>query len=139
MLIRFIFPLLFSEIMPILPIDSGRYGSKEIRLIFDEEKRLEYNLEFEAAVAEAQAMLKIIPFEADREISEIAHSGKIELTRVKELESISEHDTAAVIEALSEQCSEDSKPWIHYGLTSNDIVDTTNSMQLRDAFFDNYA
>jgi adenylosuccinate lyase len=53
---------------------------------------------------------------------------------VKELESFTDHDMAAVVNALSEKCSETTKPWIHFGLTSNDIIDTTTSMQLREAF-----
>ena len=69
-----------------------------------------------------------------KEIVKIAKSDKITLERVGKLEAISEHDTAAVVEALSEKCSAKSKPWIHYGLTSNDIIDTTISMQMRDAF-----
>jgi adenylosuccinate lyase len=50
--------------MPILPIDSGRYGSKEMRAIFEDEKRLQYQLDFEAAVAQAQARIGMIPAEA---------------------------------------------------------------------------
>ena len=41
---------------------------------------------------------------------------------------------AALVEALSEQCSDKAKPWVHYGLTSNDVVDTCTSMQEKDAF-----
>ena len=44
--------------MPILPIDSGRYGSKEIREIFEDERRLQYQLDFEATVAQVQARLE---------------------------------------------------------------------------------
>jgi adenylosuccinate lyase len=119
--------------MPVLPIDSGRYGSKEIKQIFEEEKRLHYQLEFEAAVAKAQGKAKIIPYSASDEITKVTKSGRISLERVKELETISDHDTAALVEAVSEQCSDKTKPWIHYGLTSNDVVDTASSMQLRDA------
>src|ERR671921_1835965 len=115
--------------MPILPIDSGRYGSKEIKKIFEEEQHLQYQLDFEAAVSAAQAYIKMIPENASDDIIKKAKSGK-----VKELEAVTEHDTAAVVEALSEQCSEKSRPWIHYGLTSNDILDTAISMQMRDAF-----
>lgn len=50
--------------MPILPIDSGRYGSKEMREIFEDERRLQYQLDFEATVAQVQARLGIIPTEA---------------------------------------------------------------------------
>src|ERR671923_745275 len=119
--------------MPILPIDSGRYGSKEMRAIFEDEKRLQYQLDFEAAVAQAQARIGMIPAEAAREIEKAASSGKVTLARVSKLEAASEHDTAAMVEALSEQVSAKSKPWIHYGLTSNDVVDTSTCMQMRDA------
>jgi len=120
--------------MPILPIDSGRYGSKEMKEIFEECKRLDYELEFEAAVANAQADINIIPRYAASEITEIITSNKITLNRIKDLEKISDHDTAAMIEAISELCSNNTKPWIHYGLTSNDVVDTSTSIQMREAF-----
>ena len=119
--------------MPVLPIDSGRYGSREIKQIFEEEKRLDYQLAFEAAVAMAQARIDIIPTYACDEIVKKTRSGRIKLNRIKELEKISDHDTAALVEALSEQCSDKTKPWIHYGLTSSDVVDTATSMQMRDA------
>lgn len=120
--------------MPILPIDSGRYGSKEMRGIFEDETRLQYQLDFEAAVAQAQTQIGMIPVDAAREIAKRARSGKVTLERVSELESVSEHDTAAIVETLSEQVSAKAKPWVHYGLTSNDIVDTSTCMQMRDAF-----
>jgi adenylosuccinate lyase len=120
--------------MPILPIDSGRYGSKEMREIFEDERRLQYQLDFEAAVAQAQAQIGMVPADAAKEISKEASSGKVTLAQVSELEAVSEHDTAAMVEALSEQVSAKAKPWIHYGLTSNDIVDTSTCMQMRDAF-----
>lgn len=120
--------------MPILPIDSGRYGSKEMKEIFDEYKKLEYELKYEAEVAKAQAEINLIPKEAAIEIAEIVKLNKVSLNRVKELEKVSDHDTAAIVEAISEQCSDKTKPWIHYGLTSNDVVDTSTSMQMKDAF-----
>jgi adenylosuccinate lyase len=120
--------------MPILPIDSGRYGSEEIKKIFEEEQRLHYQLDFEAAVAAAQANIKMIPEDASEDIIKNTKSGKVTIGKVKELEAVTEHDTAAIVEALSEQCSKKSRPWVHYGLTSNDILDTTISMQMRDAF-----
>ena len=120
--------------MPILPIDSGRYGSKEMREIFEDQKRLQYQLAFEAAVAESQAKKGIIPKAAAESISAAAGSGKVTLSRVAQLEAVSEHDTAALVEALSEQVSSEAKPWVHFGLTSSDVVDTSTSMQMRDAF-----
>ncbi|MEM4238008.1 MAG: lyase family protein, partial [Candidatus Nitrosocaldaceae archaeon] len=118
--------------MPILPIDAGRYGSNEMKMIFEEEKSLEYQLEFAAVVAEVQAELGLIPIDASKEILEIVKSKRIKIKRIKELESRTEHDTAAMVEAISE-LSNIAKPWIHYGLTSYDVIDTRISMQVRDA------
>ncbi|MGI0025349.1 MAG: adenylosuccinate lyase, partial [Nitrososphaera sp.] len=120
--------------MPILPIDSGRYGSKEMKEIFDDDRRLRYQLDFEAAVALAQAKIGLIPETAAREIGRAVLSGKVTLNRVAELESASEHDTAALVEALAEQVPPAAKPWIHYGLTSNDVVDSATCMQMAAAF-----
>jgi len=120
--------------MPILPIDSGRYGSKEMRDIFEDERRLQYHLYFEATVAQVQAQLGMIPADAADEITRGARPGRVTPARVRELESVSEHDTAAMVEALSEQVSAKSKLWIHYGLTSNDVIDTSICMQMREAF-----
>jgi adenylosuccinate lyase len=120
--------------MPILPIDSGRYGSKEMRDIFEDERRLQYQLDFEAAVAQAQAELGIIPQPAADEITKGSCPGRVTPARITELESVSDHDTAAMVEALSEQVSAKSKLWIHYGLTSNDVIDTSTCMQMREAF-----
>ena len=120
--------------MPILPIDSGRYGSKEMRTIFEDDRKLQYQLNFEKTVAQAQAKMGIIPATAADDIARCVKSSKVTLSRVSELEAISEHDIAAIVEAISENVSEKSKPWVHFGLTSNDVVDTSTSMQMRDAF-----
>ena len=120
--------------MPILPIDSGRYGSKEMRTIFEDDRKLQYQLNFEKTVAQAQAKMGIIPATAADDIARCVKSSKVTLSRVSELEAISEHDIAAIVEAVSENVSEKSKPWVHFGLTSNDVVDTSTCMQMRDAF-----
>lgn len=119
--------------MPILPIDGGRYGTKEMREIFDDQNKINYQLEIEASAAESQSEIGIIPKDAAKNITKVARSGKVTVRRVKQLEAKSDHDTAALVEALSELCKPSAKPWIHYGLTSNDLVDTSNSMQTRDA------
>ena len=119
--------------MAILPIDSGRYGTKQMKEIFDVRRKLTYQLEIEAAVAQAQSEIGMIPKNAARNISLMTRSGKITVNRVKQLETKSDHDTAALVESLSEICTPSAKPWIHYGLTSTDLVDTSNSLQIRDA------
>lgn len=119
--------------MPILPIDAGRYGTESMKEIFDEQKKISYQLEIEAAVAQSQSEINMIPKSAAQNIVQVARSGKITIKRVKQLEAKSDHDTAALVEALSEKCKDSARPWIHYGLTSNDLVDTGNSLQMRDA------
>lgn len=119
--------------MPILPIDAGRYGTNEMKEIFDDQKKIRYQLEIEAAVAKSQSEIGMIPKNSAQNITQMARSGKITVKRVKQLEAKSDHDTAALVEALSEICKPLAKPWVHYGLTSNDLVDTSNSLQIRDA------
>ncbi|MEE2605648.1 MAG: adenylosuccinate lyase [Thermoproteota archaeon] len=119
--------------MAILPIDSGRYGTKEMLAIFSEQKKIDYQLEIEAATALSQSEIKLISRNIANDIAKNARSGKITSKRIKQLEAKSDHDTAALVEALAEKCQKQSRPWIHYGLTSNDLVDTSNSLQMRDA------
>ncbi|MFQ5476861.1 MAG: adenylosuccinate lyase, partial [Nitrosopumilus sp.] len=119
--------------MAILPIDSGRYGTKEMIEIFSEQKKVNYQLEIEGAAAISQSEIGIIPKTVGKKILKAATSGKITAKRIKQLEAKSDHDTAALVESLSEKCTKDVRPWIHYGLTSNDLVDTSNSMQMRDS------
>lgn len=119
--------------MAILPIDSGRYGTKEMLKIFNEQSKVDYQLAIEGAAAISQGELKIIPKSAGADILRASKSPKITAKRIKQLEAKSDHDTAALVEALSERCKANARPWIHYGLTSNDLVDTSNSLQMRDA------
>ncbi len=119
--------------LAILPIDSGRYGTKVMMDIFSEQKKINYQLEIEGAAAISQSEIRLIPKTVGRKILKAATSGKITAKRIKQLEAKSDHDTAALVESLSEKCTKDARPWIHYGLTSNDLVDTSNSMQMRDA------
>jgi adenylosuccinate lyase len=119
--------------LSILPIDTGRYGTKEMLDLFREQKKIDYQLEIEAAAALAQSEIGLISKNIAKDIARTAKSGKITAKRIKQLEAKSDHDTAALVESLAEKCKKESRPWIHYGLTSNDLVDTSNSMQMRDA------
>ncbi len=120
--------------MAILPIDSGRYGTREMLAIFHDQKKIDYQLQIEGAAALSQGEIGLIPRPAAQNIFTVSKSGKITAKRIKQLEAKSDHDTAALVEALSEKCKASAKPWIHYGLTSNDLVDTSNSLQIKDAF-----
>jgi adenylosuccinate lyase len=119
--------------LAILPIDTGRYGTKEMLTVFYEQNKVNYQLEIEGAAAISQSEIGIIPKSVGKNILNVSKSGRITAKRIKQLEAKSDHDTAALVEALSEKCKVESRPWIHYGLTSNDLVDTSNSMQMRDA------
>jgi len=116
----------------ILPIDSGRYGSVEMRKIFDEENRLQRMLDVEAALARAHATVGDIPTEAARTISRKASTRNIRLERVRQIEAKTKHETAAVVEALSEGCGV-SGQYVHLGATSSDILDTATGLQIKEA------
>ena len=101
--------------LAILPIDSGRYGTKEMIEIFAEQKKINYQLEIEGATAISQSEIGIIPKTVGKKILKAATSGKITAKRIKQLEAKSDHDTAALVESLNEKCTKDVRPWIHYG------------------------
>lgn len=110
-----------------------RYGSKEIRDVFEEESYLKYQLMVEAAVAEAQAEIGLIPKAAANEIKLKANLEHITIERWREIEATTQHETASLVEAIVEVCNDEAKPWVHYGLTSNDVLDTSLSLQLKKA------
>lgn len=122
-----------EEAMVICPIDSGRYGSSRMRHIFEEESRLAKMLSVEAAVAWAQAELGEIPKEAAEEIGRKANTRYVKLERCKEIDAQIGHDVMAVVKALTEACKGEGKKWVHYGLTSYDVVDTAITLQLKEA------
>ena len=116
-----------------LPIDAGRYGSPEIVAVFGEQRKIDYQLAVEGAAASAQAAEGLVPKRAGAEIARAARAGGITPAAVRRLESRTDHDTAALVQALSARCAAHARPWVHYGLTSNDLVDTSASLQMRDA------
>lgn len=118
--------------MPILPIDTGRYCSPEMREIFDEEGKLQRLLDVEAALAWAHSQVGDIPKADAEKIVAVASVKYVELSRVKEIESEIKHDIMSVVTALSEVCGS-SGAYVHLGATSNDITDTAMALQLRDA------
>src|SRR6266567_2452713 len=120
--------------MPILPIDTGRYGSPEMRSVFDEENRLQKWLDVEAAIAQAQASVGDIPKEAAEEITRNANTKTVTLARTKAIEKETQHDLMSMVLALTEACSGEGKRFVHYGLTSYDIEDTATGLMFKEAF-----
>ncbi|HDJ26458.1 MAG TPA: adenylosuccinate lyase [Candidatus Bathyarchaeota archaeon] len=118
--------------MPVLPIDTGRYGRPEMVRIFEEESRLRKMLLVEAALARAHAELGNIPREDAERIWQVATSGAVKIERVKEIEAEIKHETMAVVRALIEACGPSGR-YVHLGATSSDILDTALALQLKEA------
>ena len=118
--------------MPILPIDTGRYGSAKMRRIFDEENRLQKMLEVEAALAWAHSQVGNIPKEDAQKIVTKASTKYVKLKRVKEIENEIRHDVMALVRALAEVCGP-SGEYVHLGATSSDMLDTATALQLKEA------
>lgn len=118
--------------MPILPIDTGRYGTPEMLSVFQEETRVQKLLDVEAALAWAHAEVGNISKDDAKKISAKASVKYVKLERIKAIEKDIKHDIASLVRALSEQCGS-SGAYVHLGATSYDIVDTANALQLNDA------
>ncbi|HQC00049.1 MAG TPA: adenylosuccinate lyase, partial [Methanospirillum sp.] len=115
--------------MAIHPIEF-RYGTPEMKQVFSEEHRFRCIIDAEIALAKAEGALGMIPQKDAEIIAKKAHDASLE--RSKEIEDEIHHDMMAVGRAVSEVCG-DAGRWIHYGATSNDILDTATGLQLRDA------
>ena len=115
--------------MAIHPIEY-RYGHAEMKAVWNEEARLLKMLSIEAALAKAQVQMRYIPQEMDVKISRSINL--VTLDRVKEIEDEIHHDVMAVVLALAEQ-SGDAGKWVHFGATSNDILDTATALQIKDS------
>ena len=118
--------------MPILPIDTGRYGSPEMLKIFDEENRLQKMLDVEAALAWAHGQVGNIPKTDAQKIVDKASTKYVKLSRVKEIENEIRHDVMALVRALAEVCGS-SGEYVHLGATSSDMLDTATALQLKEA------
>jgi len=117
--------------MAVHPIDY-RYGSEEMRKIWDEGNKLQKLLDVEAALARAHAQLGNIPKESAEIISKRANIKHVRLERVKEIEREIHHDIMAVVKALTEVCGDHGR-YVHLGATSNDIIDTANALLIKES------
>jgi adenylosuccinate lyase len=118
--------------LPILPIDTGRYGTAEMKRIFEEETRVQKMLDVEVALAWAHAEVGDIPRKDAEKIAAAASLEHVTLSRIKEIEAEIKHDVASLVRALAE-ASGPSGAYVHLGATSYDTVDTANALQLKDA------
>jgi len=118
--------------LPIIPIDTGRYGSPEMRKIFDEENRLQKMLQVEGALAWAHSQVGNVPEKDAKIILEKASTKFVKLECVKAIENEIRHDVMALVRALAEQCGS-SGQYVHLGATSSDMLDTATALQLKEA------
>ncbi|MBX3018411.1 MAG: adenylosuccinate lyase [Bdellovibrionaceae bacterium] len=107
-----------------------RYTRPEMGVIWELENRFAKMLEIEVAVAEAQAELGIIPKPAAKAIRE---KSKFSIKRINEIEKMTKHDVIAFATNVSENVGEYGR-FVHFGMTSSDVLDSAFSLQVREAF-----
>ena len=106
-----------------------RYSRPQMLQIWTEENKFKAYLEVELLSAEAWSELGVIP--AD-DIRLLRQKASFDVNRIHEIEETTHHDVVAFTRAVSESLGEERK-WVHYGLTSTDVVDTANGYLIRQA------
>jgi adenylosuccinate lyase len=99
--------------------------------VWSEETKLAHWLRIEVLAVEGWARIGQIPDEDARVIAERAVAPTPE--RVEEIEAVTHHDVAAFVQAAAEPIGDEGRRWLHFGLTSSDILDTALALQMRDA------
>ena len=97
--------------------------------IWSDHRKYETWLQVEIAAAEAMARAGIVPADAARDIRE---RGRFTVERIEEIEHVTQHDVIAFTTAVAEHVGPSAR-WLHFGLTSSDIIDTAQALQMRDA------
>ncbi|MCS6874362.1 MAG: adenylosuccinate lyase [Pyrinomonadaceae bacterium] len=106
-----------------------RYSLPEMKAIWSIENKFQKWLEVEIAACEVHAENGVIPKDA---LEEIKQKAKFSVARIEEIEKTIDHDVIAFTTNLAENIGPAAR-FIHYGLTSSDVVDTANAMLLRDS------
>lgn len=106
-----------------------RYTREEMGKIWSEQNKYEAWLEVELLACEAWAELGVIPKE---DVVKLREKASFDLSRIYEIEAETRHDVVAFTRAVSESLGEERK-WVHYGLTSTDVVDTALSYLMKQA------
>ena len=107
----------------------ARYTLPEMGALWSEETKFQKWLEVEIAVCEVHAEMGTIPREA---LDQIKSRAKFSVARINEIEKTTDHDVIAFTTNLAESIG-DAARFVHYGLTSSDVVDTANALLLREA------
>jgi adenylosuccinate lyase len=106
-----------------------RYTHSEMGRIWGDERRYETWLQVELAAARAMADAHIIPQDAAREL---VAKARFDIARILEIEKVTQHDVIAFTTAVAEEVGPSAR-WLHFGLTSSDVVDTALALQMREA------
>ena len=106
-----------------------RYTHPEMGAIWSEQRRYETWLEVELAATDAMAEVGLVPADAARELRA---SAAFDVDRIEEIERTTQHDVIAFTTAVAEKVGPAAR-WLHFGLTSSDVVDTAQALQMREA------
>lgn len=104
-----------------------RYARKELKDLWSDEARFKNMLQVELASTSAFCKIGIVPLSDYQQMKENA---KFDVERIREIESVTHHDTIAFTKAVMENLGEEAK-WLHYGLTSTDVVDTALGLTMK--------
>ena len=107
-----------------------RYAREEMEKIWTLESRFGFMLEVEKAVAVVQGNLKLIPIESAKAIE---NKGSFSVENILKKEKITRHDVTAFVQEVAEQVGEPHGSFVHWGLTSSDVLDTALALQIRQA------
>ena len=106
-----------------------RYTRPEMKELWSEEQQFQAWLDVELAACAAWAEVGVIPHE---DVAILYRDARFDVDRIHEIEQQTRHDVVAFTRSVSESLGEEKK-WIHYGLTSSDVVDTAWSYRLKKA------
>ncbi len=106
-----------------------RYTRPEMGRVWSDENKFRCWLQVEAAASLTLAEAGIVPHDAARAIAE---RGDFDVKRIHEIEAEVKHDVIAFTTAVAEKVGPEAR-WLHYGLTSNDVVDTAQALQIKEA------
>lgn len=107
-----------------------RYTRPQMKRLWSEQRKLEAWLDVEIAALEGWAAEGTVPEETVQVVREQAD---VDVDRVKEIEKITRHDVAAFVQSIEENVGPEHGRWVHFGLTSSDILDTSFALLLREA------
>src|SRR5699024_5807714 len=107
----------------------SRYTRPEMAKVWTEDNKYQAWLEVEILASVAWAELAII---LKDEVKNIQPNDRVDAKRIQEIEQDPQHDVVAITRQLSETLGEEKK-WVHYGVTSKDVVDTAQSFVLKQA------